>query len=157
VLKRLCRDKHSSLFLGCVRAEEKGSFITPTKGSKPSTVLYGESEELNKVVILTLARAIHVNGLEQQTAPWIKEILGNIMTKTPHSWPKHTLNNFPAIFKEFYEENPGRDSLRKLFYAATLLGCAILTIDMRVSGSLSTKFKMHRCDRKIYIHKSRLM
>ena len=34
---------------------------------KTSTVLYGESEELNRVVILTLARAIHIHGYEQQS------------------------------------------------------------------------------------------
>ena len=34
---------------------------------KASTVLYGESEELNRVVILTLARAIHIHGYEQQS------------------------------------------------------------------------------------------
>ena len=42
---------------------------------KASTVLYGESEELNRVVILTLARAIHIHGYEQQsTGEFIKAL-----------------------------------------------------------------------------------
>ena len=34
-------------------------------GQKSTSTLYGDSEELNRVVILTLARAVHVGGLEQ--------------------------------------------------------------------------------------------
>ncbi len=86
--------------------------ISPPKGQsapggKPSMVLYGESEELNRVVVLTLARAIHINGLEQQSVPWVKEVLSNIMNKTPHSWPSHTLKCFPSILQDFYNDNPG--------------------------------------------------
>lgn len=80
---------------------------TPTgpnaPGNKLSMVLYGDSEELNCVVVLTLARSIHVNGLEQQSAQWVKELLTNIMQKTPHSWPSHTLQNFPPILQEFFK------------------------------------------------------
>ena len=75
--------------------------------SKSNTILYGDSEELNRVVVLTLARSIHVSGLEPQSAPWVKETLNNIMQKTPHSWPSHTLQNFPPILQEFFKENPG--------------------------------------------------
>ena len=49
---------------------------------KSSNVLYGESEELNRVLILTLARAIHINGVEQQSC--VKDVMTNIMRKTPH-------------------------------------------------------------------------
>ena len=35
-------------------------------GATGSHVLYGDSEELNKVVVLTLARSIQLNGLEPQ-------------------------------------------------------------------------------------------
>ena len=78
-----------------------------TPGSKPGTDMYGESEELNRVVILSLARAIHINGLEQQSSQWVKEVLSNIMTKTPHSWPPHTLQKFPQIIQDFYADSPG--------------------------------------------------
>ena len=73
---------------------------------KATTVLYGESEELNRVVVLTLARAIHIHGFEQQSTSYFKEILTNIMSKTPHSWPSHTLADFPPILQEFYNEHP---------------------------------------------------
>ena len=56
-------------------------------------------------MVLTLARSLHVNGLEQQSAAWVKELMGNIMSKTPHTWPSHTMQNFPPILQEFYKEN----------------------------------------------------
>jgi mediator of RNA polymerase II transcription subunit 23 len=74
-------------------------------GQKATTILFGESEELNRVVVLTLARAIHIHGLEQQSPGWVKEILTNIMSKTPHSWPSHTLKDFPPILRDFYQEH----------------------------------------------------
>jgi hypothetical protein len=104
---------HSFIILICFTSEGLGNAeISPPKGQsapggKPSMVLYGESEELNRVVVLTLARAIHINGLEQQSIPWVKEVLSNIMNKTPHSWPSHTLKGFPAILQDFYNDNPG--------------------------------------------------
>ena len=70
---------------------------------KSTNVLYGESEELNRVVVLTLARAIHINGLEQQSSVWVKEVLSNIMEKTPHSWPSQTLQSFPFLLQEFFK------------------------------------------------------
>ena len=72
---------------------------------RTTSVLYGESEELNRVVVLTLARAIHIHGYEQQSAGYFKDVLASIMNKTPHYWPPHTLNNFPPILKDFYNEN----------------------------------------------------
>lgn len=72
-------------------------------GASGNVVLCGDSEELNRVVVLTLARAIHVNGLEQQLAPWVKDTLNSIMQKTPHSWPSHTLKNFPQIMQDFFK------------------------------------------------------
>lgn len=75
----------------------------PGPGLKSGTVLYGDSEELNRVLVLTLARALHVNGLEQQSAPWVKDTLANIMARTPHAWPSHTLDNFPQIIQDFFK------------------------------------------------------
>jgi mediator of RNA polymerase II transcription subunit 23 len=99
--------KQVLFFSGLGNAEITAPKGQTAPGSKPSIVLYGESEELNRVVVLTLARAIHINGLEQQSAPWVKEVLSNIMNKTPHSWPSHTLKCFPQILQDFYNENPG--------------------------------------------------
>ena len=66
-------------------------------------VTHGDSEELNKVVVLSLARAIHINGLEQQSAQWVKETLVAIMQRTPHTWPSHTVAHFPSILQDFYK------------------------------------------------------
>ncbi len=72
---------------------------------KHTQVMYGDSEELNKVVVLSLARGIHINGLEQSSPGWVKEMLTQIMAKTPHNWPPHTLDTFPQILKDFYNVN----------------------------------------------------
>ena len=76
-------------------------------GSGGNVVLYGDYEELNRVVVLTMARALQVNGLDQQSVTWVKDTLNGIMQKTPHSWPSHTLVNFPQIMQDFFKENPG--------------------------------------------------
>ena len=62
---------------------------------KVTSTLYGDSEELNRVVILTLARAVHIGGLEQTGPAWLKEVVTAIMHNTPHAWPSHTLSSFP--------------------------------------------------------------
>ena len=41
-------------------------------------------QELNRVVVLTMARALQVNGLDQQSVTWVKDTLNGIMQKTPH-------------------------------------------------------------------------
>ena len=83
--------------------------------AQKTSVLYGDSEELNRVVVLTLARAIHIHGYEQQSTGYFKEILTNIMNKTPHSWSSHTLADFPPILRDFYNEHPvARDNRQTL-------------------------------------------
>lgn len=93
--------------------------------SDPKTVLSAESEELNRALILTLARATHVTGITGWThspllpafptssnltsvrvdfftgsdsihGTWCKDILQTIMNFTPHNWASHTLSCFPA-------------------------------------------------------------
>ncbi len=70
-------------------------------------VTHGDSEELNRAVVMALARSIHINGLEQQSAQWVKETLSAIMQKTPHSWSLHSIEHFPPVLQEFYKDNPG--------------------------------------------------
>jgi len=74
---------------------------------KSSTTLYGDSEELNRVVILTLARAVHIGGLEQNGSVWLKEVVTSIMHSTPHAWPTHTLQSFPQVLVDLLAEHPG--------------------------------------------------
>jgi hypothetical protein len=44
-----------------------------------------------------VARAIQIGGLESNGAAWLKELVAGIMANTPHSWPSHTLQNFPLV------------------------------------------------------------
>ena len=71
-----------------------------------ASTLYGDSEELNRVVILTLARAVHIGGLEQNGSGWLKEVVTSIMHSTPHAWSSHTLANFPTVLTEMISECP---------------------------------------------------
>lgn len=62
-----------------------------------------ESEELNKVLILTLARSIHVSGCET-LVEWCTELLTNVMQSTPLSWSYCTLECFPAPITDYYQK-----------------------------------------------------
>ncbi|XP_064625436.1 mediator of RNA polymerase II transcription subunit 23-like [Lineus longissimus] len=75
--------------------------------SEPKTVamLSGESEELNRALVLTLARALHVTGSESLSSNWCKEILAAIMKHTPHGWSSHTLSCFPTTLSDFFYQN----------------------------------------------------
>ncbi|XP_061846688.1 mediator of RNA polymerase II transcription subunit 23 isoform X4 [Colius striatus] len=77
--------------------------------SDPKTVLSAESEELNRALILTLARATHVTdfftGSDSIQGTWCKDILQTIMSFTPHNWASHTLSSFPAPLQAFFKQN----------------------------------------------------
>ncbi|EDV23067.1 uncharacterized protein TRIADDRAFT_28077, partial [Trichoplax adhaerens] len=73
-----------------------------SRSPNPEQLLSQESEELNKAFVLMLARAMHVTGLESPYGNWLENILRQIMEATPHCWPSHTLQCFPAPFKTFY-------------------------------------------------------
>ncbi|KTG03894.1 hypothetical protein cypCar_00013357 [Cyprinus carpio] len=75
----------------------------------PKTMLSAESEELNRALILTLARATHVTdfftGSDSIQGTWCKDILQTIMNFTPHNWASHTLSCFPAPLQAFFKQN----------------------------------------------------
>ncbi|KAM9316931.1 mediator of RNA polymerase II transcription subunit 23 isoform 5-T5 [Gastrophryne carolinensis] len=75
----------------------------------PKTVLSAESEELNRALILTLARATHVTdfftGSDSIQGTWCKDILQTIISFTPHNWALHTLSCFPAPLQAFFKQN----------------------------------------------------
>ncbi|KAI5193953.1 Mediator Of Rna polymerase Ii Transcription Subunit 23 [Manis pentadactyla] len=77
--------------------------------SDPKTVLSAESEELNRALILTLARATHVTdfftGSDSIQGTWCKDILQTIMSFTPHNWASHTLSCFPGPLQAFFKQN----------------------------------------------------
>ena len=55
----------SRLITGLGNSEIAPPKNVPPSGAQKNSTLYGDSEELNRVVILTLARAVHIGGLEQ--------------------------------------------------------------------------------------------
>ncbi|XP_034947212.1 mediator of RNA polymerase II transcription subunit 23 [Chelonus insularis] len=75
--------------------------------SEPKTLVSSESEELNRVLVLTLARSMHVTstGADSLSGTWCKELLNTIMQNTPHSWTNHTLQCFPPVLSEFFQQN----------------------------------------------------
>lgn len=75
--------------------------------SEPKTLVSAESEELNRALVLTLARSLHVTGTGMDTVSgsWCKELLNTIMQNTPHSWANHTLQCFPPVLNEFFQHN----------------------------------------------------
>lgn len=65
-----------------------------------------DSEELNRALVLTLARAIHITGSDNvSVGSWFREILNTIMQNTPHNWSAHTLQCFPPILADYFHQN----------------------------------------------------
>ncbi|XP_046366598.1 mediator of RNA polymerase II transcription subunit 23-like isoform X3 [Haliotis rufescens] len=73
--------------------------------SKSNSFLAGESEELNRALVLTLARSVHITGLDSYSNNWCKEILMSIMQNTPLGWPSHTLQYFPPTLADYFNQN----------------------------------------------------
>ncbi|UXI17024.1 putative ATP-dependent RNA helicase [Sarcoptes scabiei] len=81
-----------------------------------------DSEELYKIFVYTLARAIHITGTEtlssEKYISWINEILKEIKNlNTNLTWPSFTLQCFPTIISEFFQlankKDPGHQQLKK--------------------------------------------
>ncbi|GAB6022180.1 Mediator of RNA polymerase II transcription subunit 23 [Chamberlinius hualienensis] len=70
--------------------------------NEPKSLLSAESEELNRALVLTLARSMHITGVESMSGGWWKDILTTIMQNTPHSWSSFTLSCFPQPISEFF-------------------------------------------------------
>ncbi|GJQ71180.1 putative mediator of RNA polymerase II transcription subunit [Trypoxylus dichotomus] len=69
--------------------------------SDPKTLVSAESEELNRVLVLTLARATHVTGAD---GSWCTELLATVVQSTPHAWAPHTLDCFPEALAKFFTQ-----------------------------------------------------
>uniref|UniRef100_T1J7Z5 Mediator of RNA polymerase II transcription subunit 23 n=1 Tax=Strigamia maritima TaxID=126957 RepID=T1J7Z5_STRMM len=74
--------------------------------SEPKSLLSAESEELNRALVLTLARAMHVTGSESLSGTWCRDILSTIMQNTAHSWSSFTLVCFPPVLADFFQQYP---------------------------------------------------
>lgn len=73
--------------------------------SEPKQLLSVESEELNRALVLTIARSMHITNGES-TGNWCEGTLTSLITSTPHNWASHTLACFPAPLRQFYQQNP---------------------------------------------------
>ncbi|XP_022090298.1 mediator of RNA polymerase II transcription subunit 23-like isoform X2 [Acanthaster planci] len=82
--------------------------------NEPNNLLSADSEELNRALVLTLARAMHVTGSETLSGSWCKDILATLFANTPHNWASHTLKCFPTALQEFFEANPAPQEDRSL-------------------------------------------
>ncbi|XP_072045774.1 mediator of RNA polymerase II transcription subunit 23-like [Amphiura filiformis] len=71
----------------------------------PKQLLSSDSEELNRALVLTLARAMHVTGSETLSGNWCKDILATLFSNTPHNWATHTLHCFPSALQQFFHDN----------------------------------------------------
>jgi len=86
-------------------AEFQPQFSRYFNDKSPGAVASNESEELNRVLILTLARSMHVHGGGDEMQGWCKDFLSNIMQHTPHSWPMQSLACFPSALNEYFTQN----------------------------------------------------
>lgn len=77
----------------------------PSDIKTAKNMINGDSEELNKVLVLILARSTHITASEHVTASFLEDILSDINKVTPLSWSSSTLNFFPSIIKEFFARN----------------------------------------------------
>jgi len=76
---------------------------------EPKQLVSTESEELNRVLVLTIARAMHIMGssneAESTQKSWCQDLLMQIMSTTPHNWAPRTLEYFPPVLREFFQKN----------------------------------------------------
>lgn len=69
---------------------------------EPKTLVSAESEELNRALVLTLARATHVTGAD---GSWCNDLLTTVTQSTPHAWAHHTLDCFPRALSDFFTQH----------------------------------------------------
>jgi hypothetical protein len=74
---------------------------------------------------------------------YFKDILTNIMNKTPHSWPSHTLADFPPILRDFYNEHPvQRDNRQTLMTSVQEEYRVWTTMTVRLSQSNLFRYRL---------------
>lgn len=82
-----------------------------TEPKNLSSIVSNDNEELNRVLILTMARSIHITGMGDVRITsgegggnntYLMDLLQMVMKNTPHSWAQHTRACFPKVLSEFY-------------------------------------------------------
>ncbi|XP_037090079.1 mediator of RNA polymerase II transcription subunit 23-like isoform X3 [Pollicipes pollicipes] len=83
--------------------------------SEPKSIVSSDSEELNRALVLSIVRALHIAGNDGLAGVWCRDILLAVMQATPHVWPRHTLELFPAPVRDFFNQYPSqRDDKQQL-------------------------------------------
>lgn len=87
-------------------------FLTEPKNL--SSIVSSDNEELNRVLVLTMARSMHITGMGDVKIStgdsitsggnnlYLMDLLQVIMKNTPHSWSLHTRACFPKVLSEYY-------------------------------------------------------
>lgn len=82
-------------------------FLTEPKNL--ASIVSSDSEELNRVLILTLSRSMIITstGSEVESTgygnmAYLMDLLQVIMKNTPHNWSSYTKQCFPRVLAEFY-------------------------------------------------------
>jgi mediator of RNA polymerase II transcription subunit 23 len=89
-------------------------FLTEPKNL--ASMVSDSSEELNRVLILTLSRSMIITGMENESTGsgnlgYLNDLLQVIMKNTPHNWSTHTKQSFPKVLVDFYanHSHPAED------------------------------------------------
>lgn len=77
----------------------------PNDAKATKHMINGDSEELNKILVLILARSTQLTASEHVTGGFLEDILTDINKVTPLAWSSSTLNFFPSIIKDFFTRN----------------------------------------------------
>ena len=110
----LCVENAALRLIGLLGAAEMQPCYS-RQASEVKPLFSTDSEELNRALILTLARVISVAGCETQHSNWYKELLTLIQQQTPHTWSSNTLICFPPPLAEFFNQNqPPKESKQQL-------------------------------------------
>lgn len=76
-----------------------------------ASIISNDSEELNRVLILTLARSMIITGMENEAIGsgnnlvYLNDLLQIVMKNTPHNWSTHTKHSFPKAIADFYSNH----------------------------------------------------
>ncbi|XP_047129297.1 mediator of RNA polymerase II transcription subunit 23 isoform X1 [Hydra vulgaris] len=84
------------LIMGFGSSDLQAQLSSQRYTTEPSVILSKDCEELNKVLILTMARAIHVTGADSLPFTWCESIVKESLKLTPHRWSSYTLASFPV-------------------------------------------------------------
>jgi mediator of RNA polymerase II transcription subunit 23 len=78
-----------------------------------SQLLSPDSEELNRLFVLVLARSIRIGCLDNPSGGWVENTVRQTQNTTSHSWPQHVLNCMPESIRACYRDQPTMNSISR--------------------------------------------